>query len=263
MQIQGTTALITGANGGIGEAIATRLKAEGAELVLSARRKDALAPIAEKLGARMVIADLGKREDVDRLAKEAGDVDLLVLNAALPASGEFLAMEESFLDLALDVNLRGPIITAHQLGKGMAARGKGHIVFISSISGKVVSLGTSMYSATKFGMRGFALALREELGQKGVGVSTIFPGFIRDAGMFAKTGVKLPSVVGTRTPDDVADAVAKAIRKDIAEVDVAAFDQRFGAFMAALSPGLVSTIQKNFGGHEVSKQMMDAQRDVK
>ena len=263
MQIEGSVALVTGANGGLGEAIATRLAKEGARLILSGRRKDALEPIADRLGAKMIIADLAKREDVDRLVEEAGQVDIAVLNAALPATGVFIDMDDDFVNRALDVNLRVPIVMAHRFGKQMAARGKGHIVFISSISGKVVSLGGSMYSGTKFGMRGFALALRDELGMSGVGVSTIFPGFIRDAGMFAKTGVKLPSVVGTKSPEDVAAAVHRSIAKNVGEIDVAAFDQRMGAFLAAISPSLVATIQKNFGGHDVSKRMMAAQRDVK
>jgi short-subunit dehydrogenase len=263
MKIDGSVALITGANGGLGEAIATRLAHDGAKLILTGRRKDALEPIAEKLGAKMIIADLAKREDVDRLMAEAGDVDIAVLNAALPATGVFVDMEDEFVNRALDVNLRVPIVMAHRCAKAMAPRGRGHIVFISSMSGKVVSLGASMYSATKFGMRGFALALREELAMSNVGVSTIFPGFISDKGMFKKTGVKLPAVVGTKTSEDVAAAVSRSIAKNISEIDVAAIDQRFGAFLAALSPGLVASIQKNFGGHDVSKQMMAAQRDVK
>ncbi len=263
MQIEGKVALITGANGGLGEAMATRLKKAGASLILSGRRKDALAPVCEKLGAKMIIADLARAEDVKRLHEEAGQVDIAVLNAALPASGLFLEFEEEFVNRALDVNLRVPIVMAHHFGKQMVERGSGHIVFISSISGKVASLGTSMYSATKFGMRGFALALREELAEKGIGVSTLFPGFIRDAGMFAKTGVKLPGVVGTKSPEDVANAVHRCIVKNIGEADVAAFDQRFGALLAALSPTLVAGIQKSFGGHEVSKRMMSAQRDVR
>ena len=263
MKIDGAVALVTGANGGLGEAIAARLKAQGAKLILTGRRKEALEPVCEKLGAKMILADLAQREDVDRLAAEAGQVDILVLNAALPASGIFLEMDEDFLNRALDVNLRVPIVMAHKFGRPMTERKRGHVVFISSISGKVVSLGTSMYSATKFGMRGLALALRAEFAQAGVGVSTIFPGFIRDAGMFAKTGVKLPGVVGTKTPEHVAEAVARSIERNIGEMDVAAFDQRFGAFLAALSPGLVAQIQKSFGGHEVSKQMAAAQKDIR
>ena len=78
-----------------------------------------------------------------------------------------------------------------------------------------------MYSATKFGLRGFALSLREDLRSAGVGVSVVLPGFIRDAGMFADTGVKLPLGVGTKAPEDVADAVLRASSTNRAEVDVA------------------------------------------
>ena len=74
----------------------------------------------------------------------------------------------------------------------MIDRGHGHLVFISSLSGKVASPASSIYSATKFGLRGFALGLREDLAPHGVGVSVVLPGFIRDAGMFAEAAVKLP-----------------------------------------------------------------------
>ncbi|MBS2023535.1 MAG: SDR family NAD(P)-dependent oxidoreductase [Deltaproteobacteria bacterium] len=263
MNLNGATALITGANGGLGEAIATHLSKAGAKLVLTGRRKDALEPIAQKLGAKMIIADLAERKDVERIHAEAGDIDVLVANAALPASGLFLDFEPAFLDRALDVNLRAPIVMAQPFAKKMAERKRGHLVFISSISGKVAALGTTLYSGTKFGMRGFALALREELAYSQVGVSTIFPGFIRDAGMFAKTGVKLPAVMGTRSPDDVGRAVVKAITKDIAEIEVAAFEQRLGSFLAGISPGLVGWMQRQGGGHQLATEMASAQKGIR
>ena len=92
---------------------------------------------------------------------------------------------------------------------------------MSSLAGKAAAPGTSVYAATKFGLRGFALALREDLAAKGVGVSVSCPGFIRDAGMFAESGAKLPPYVGTKRPDDVARAVVKAIEHNRAELDVA------------------------------------------
>jgi short-subunit dehydrogenase len=263
MQIQGSTALVTGANGGLGEAIAAHLKNAGAAVIVTGRRKEALDPVAQRLGARAIVADLAERKDVERLFAEAGAVDILVANAALPASGALLEMDAEFVDRALDVNLRAPIVMAQPFARAMAARKKGHLVFISSISGKVASHGTSLYSATKFGLRGFALALREELAYEGVGVSTIFPGFIRDAGMFAKTGVKLPAVVGTKTPDDVGRAVVRAIEKDLAELEVAAFDQRLGALLGSISPGLVAFLQRKGGGHKVAKQVAAAQKGVR
>src|SRR5581483_7584589 len=113
------------------------------------------------------------------------------------------------IDRALDVNLRAPIVLAHALTPAMVARREGHLVFISSLNGKAATPLTSIYNATKFGLRGFAAALREDLRAEGVGVSTIFPGFISEAGMFAAAGAKLPPGVGTRTPRDVAEATVK------------------------------------------------------
>ena len=108
------------------------------------------------------------------------------------------------------MNLRAPIHLARELAGPMVERGSGHLVFISSLSGKTASPGGSLYSATKFGMRGFALGLREDLVGTGVGVTTVFPGFIRDAGMFHEADTELPEGVGTRTPEQVAAGVIRA-----------------------------------------------------
>ena len=85
------------------------------------------------------------------------------------------------------------------------------LVFVSSLAGKAASVGSSLYSATKFGLRGFAAGLREDLHGSGVGVTVVFPGFVAEAGMFADSGVGLPRWVGTRTPDQVAAAVVRGI----------------------------------------------------
>jgi short-subunit dehydrogenase len=255
----GTSAFVTGANGGLGQAIARALAKAGARIVVSGRRADALKPIADEVGARVIVADLSKREDVDRAIAEAGDVDILVANAALPCTGHLMEFSDEQIDRALDVNLRTPIFMARKLGEGMAQRGRGSIVFISSISGKVANGGSSMYSATKFALRGFSLSLRDDLREAGVGVSTVFPGFIRDAGMFAATGVKLPKGTGTRSPEDVANAVLRAVRKNPAEINVAAFEQSLGAFLAGVSPGLVSALTRAFGGEKIAKQLGAAQ----
>jgi short-subunit dehydrogenase len=255
----GTTAFITGANGGLGQAIARTLAKAGATIVVSGRRADALQPIADELGARVIVADLSKRDEVDRAIAEAGAVDVLVANAALPCTGHLLEFNDEQLDRALDVNLRTPIFMARKLGEGMAQRGRGSIVFISSISGKVAAGGSSMYSATKFALRGFSLALRDDMRASGVGVTTVFPGFIRDAGMFAATGVQLPKGTGTRSPEDVANAVLRAVRKNPAEINVAAFEQSLAGFLAGVSPGFVSALARALGGEKVAKQIGAAQ----
>jgi uncharacterized protein len=260
MQITAATrVLVTGANGGIGQAIARAVHAAGAEVVLTGRRAEALRPLAEAIRARIVVADLAERADVARCMEEAGPIDVLVANAALPSSGPLLEFEPAQIDRALDVNLRAPIMMAHAAAAGMLARGRGQIVFISSISGKVAAPGTSLYSATKFGLRGFSLGLREDLHGTGVGVTTIFPGFIRDAGMFADTGVTLPRGAGTRSPEDVAAAVLLAIRDNRAEITVAAIEQSLGALLAGISHPLVASIQRTLGGGKVAKAIGAAQ----
>ena len=255
----GTRALVTGANGGLGSAIARALHAAGASLVVTGRRAEALEPLATALGARVVVADLADRAQVARCMEEAGPIDVLVANAALPASGPLMEYDLEQIDRALDVNLRTPIAMARAAVGGMLARGRGHIVFISSISGKIAAPGTSMYSATKFGLRGFALGLREDLHGTGVGVTTIFPGFIRDAGMFADTKVTLPPGGGTRSPEQVAAAVLRGIRDNRAEITVASFEQSFGAVLAGLSHPLVARMQRMVGGAAIAKRIATAQ----
>jgi short-subunit dehydrogenase len=255
-----STALVTGANGGIGQAIARALHRAGARVIVSGRRADALRSIADEVGARVIVADLEKRADVTRLAAEAGEVDVLVANAALPASGPLLEFTEEQIERAIEVNLRAPIVLAWRLAPGMVARRRGQIVLVSSLAGKVASPGTSLYSATKFGLRGFALGLREDLRPAGVGVTAVYPGFIRDAGMFAESRVQLPPGVGTRSPEDVADAVLRAVRDDPAEIDVASFEQRFGALLAAVSPAFASRVQGALGAAALSHAVGEGQR---
>lgn len=254
------TVLLTGASGGIGHAIARTLAARGAELLLTGRRAEVLEPLAQEVRGRALAADLAERDAVARLAAAAGEVDILIANAALPASGRVDDYAPEQIDRALDVNLRAPIQLAKLLSEGMVRRGRGHIVFISSLSGKAASPGGALYSATKFGMRGFALSLREDLRAAGVGVSTIFPGFIRDAGMFAAARVELPKGVGTRTPDDVAAAVVRAIERNRAEVDVAPLSLRAGAAIAGLAPELAATMTRGMGGRRVADSLADGQR---
>lgn len=242
MELSGKTALLTGATGGIGHAIARRLHAAGARLVLTGRRTDVLEPLAAELAARSLAVDLAEPAEVARLASECADVDVLVANAALPASGDLLSFSVEQLDRALQVNLRAPMVLAREIGERMAARGSGHLVFISSLSGKSGTSRSSVYSATKFGLRGFGQGLREDLLPRGVGVSVIFPGFVRDAGMFADAGTKLPPLVGTSSPEQVADAVVGAIARNRGEVDVAPVQMRLATRFAAVAPGLAATL---------------------
>jgi short-subunit dehydrogenase len=143
----------------------------------------------------------------------------------------------------------------------MLERGRGHLVFMSSIAGKTAVPGDSLYHATKYGLRGFAAGLRADVHGTGVGVSCVFPGFIRDAGIFADSKVKLPIGAGTRSPQDVARGVARAIERDRGEVDVAPVAQRAGVVLSALSPELTARTVRLLGGREIARQMGDALQD--
>jgi len=255
MQIAGTTVLLTGATGGIGQAIARDLSGRGAKLILTGRRTDVLEPLASELDARALAVDLSDAADVDRLLGEAGDVDILVANAALPGAGALDTYSVEQIDRALDVNLRVPIVMAHALAPKMASRGGGHLLFVSSLSGKAASPESTLYNATKFGLRGFALALRAELRDSGVGVSVVCPGFIREAGMFAEAGVKLPRGVGTRSPEDVARAVARAIERNRGEVDVAPLSLRVGATFANVAPEFSANFTRRTGSDKIATEL--------
>lgn len=263
MDIAGSRALVTGATGGIGAAIARRLHGRGATVLLSGRQGDVLEQLRDELGERAeaLVADLADREAVAALSERAGRVDVLVANAALPASGALDSFAPEEIDRALDVNLRAPIVLAHALTPAMAERGRGHVVLISSLAGKASSPGSSMYSASKFGLRGFAQGLHEDLRAAGVGVTTVFPGFIRDAGMFHESGAKLPRFVGMPTPADVADGVVKGIERRKLEVDVAPIGLKVGTALAGLAPQAMLALQRRFGSHEISAVIARGQAD--
>lgn len=261
IDLRGSRALVTGATGGLGQAIARLLADEGAELVLSGRRVDVLEPLAAELGAQAVVADLESLAEVDRLMQEAGPIDVLVANAALPTNGDLLEYTPEQLARALTVNLHAPIAMARTAGLGMVERGRGHIVLIGSMSGKVASIDSSLYNATKFGLRGFALGFRQDLAGRGVGVSIVEPGFVREAGMFVESGAKLPPGVRTVTPEQVASGVARAIRRDKAEVVVAPIELRAGGAVGALLPELGAKIQDMGGAAKLAGRMAEGQRD--
>jgi short-subunit dehydrogenase len=259
VRLAGARVLLTGASGGIGSAIARRLSAEGSRLLLTGRRGDALTALAEQLDAQAIISDLASRAEVEQLLAGAGEIDVLIANAALPVTGRFEVFSGEEIDRALEVNLRAPIALARGVLPAMTARGSGHLVFIGSLSGKTATGGSSLYNATKFGLRGFALALRQELAGAGIGVSLVAPGFVREAGMYARTEIKLPFGVTTRTPDQVADAVVRAIVDDRGEIEVASLSMRLGADFANLAPSLALRVGRALGSERLAREFAERQ----
>jgi short-subunit dehydrogenase len=261
VNVGGRTVLLTGATGGLGHAIARRLRAAGAQLVLTGRRSEVLEALAAETGGLTVAVDLSDPVAVQGLADACADVDILVANAGLPGSGQLSSFSVEELDRALAVNLRAPMVLARLLGERMVARRSGHMVFMSSLAGKVGPPRGSIYAATKFGLRGFAQSLREDLRPSGVGVSAIFPGFVRDAGLFHDSGAQVPPWVGTVTPGEVAEAVLRAIEENRGEVDVAPLGLKAGTKVAGLAPELAASVQRRLGGHRIAEQHVVGQAD--
>jgi uncharacterized protein len=262
VRVEGSSVLLTGASGGIGKAIARALGEQGARVALTARRGEVLDELCRELGGALtpLPADLAEHGAPAELAERAGEVDVLVANAALPAAGQVDDFTPEEIDRALNVNLRAPVQLTRLLLPGMVERRRGHLVFVSSLSGKAASPGSALYSAAKFGLRGFAAGVREDLVGTGVGVTVVFPGFIRDSGMFADSGVKLRKGVGTKTPQDVAEAVIRGIERDKDEIDVAPLGLRLGVKLSELSPRIAARVQRRLGAAELGQELADAHR---
>src|SRR4051794_37167572 len=217
------------------------MAARGSRMILSSRKGPELDELAESLpgeGHQTIVTDLADEGAALQLVAEAGEIDVLVANAGLPASGRLDGFSPDEVGRALRGNLESPVRMTGELLPGWQERDSGHFVYVSSTSGFIATPRASLYAATKFGLRGFALNLREDLRHTGIGVSVITPGAIRDAGMFAESGAADPPGVGTGSPEGVAKAVITSIERDRGEISVGTRRQRFLARFAMIAPEL-------------------------
>ena len=245
MNLSAKTILVTGATGGLGRAISAELADRGATVVLSSRKPQELEALASELpgdGHRFAVADLAEPGAGERLVAGAGEIDGIVLNAGDRAHGPVDELPAEQIERVIRVNLEVPVQMTRAVSPTLRARGEGHLVFIASLAGKAAARRHILYGATKAGLRAFALSLRQDLARDGVGVSVVNPGFIRDAGMFAQSGAKPPMNLGTSSPQEVGAAVADAIEKDKAELDVAPLRQRELANFALRFPHAAARI---------------------
>lgn len=257
--LAGARALVTGATGGLGQAISRELAARSCSVLVTGRREESLELLVTELGppARWLVADLTSVRAARDLLTLAGPVDILVANAGVEVPDALRDLGDSELEEAVLINLLAPLALAREAIGPMLERGQGHIVFISSVAGLLASSGNGpVYTATKWGLRGLGLALRQELHGTGVGVSTIFPGPLRDAGMFARTGVTLPRGAGTSSPTDFARAVTRAIERGRAEVRVATGSVRVSAALGGVAPVLVGDLARLAGAGRVREEML-------
>ena len=185
--LEGKTALVTGATGGIGEAIARALHAQGATVSLSGTRAEKLEALAADLGERVFVtpANLSDRDAVDALLPAAeekmGSVDILVNNAGITRDNIFMRMKDEEWDQVLEVNLTSGFRLCRAAIKGMMKRRSGRIIGITSVVGVTGNPGQVNYAAAKAGMIGMYKSLAREVASRNITVNTIAPGFIETA----------------------------------------------------------------------------------
>ncbi len=217
--LTGKGALVTGASGGIGEAIAVALHAQGASIALSGTRRGKLEELATRLGARVHIlpCDLHDRTQVAALVPQAeaqlGQLDILVNNAGVTKDNLFMRMRDDEWDSVLAVNLTAAFTLCRAALRNMMRRRYGRIVNISSISGVVGNPGQGNYAASKAGLVGMTKALAREVASRGITANCVSPGFIETAMTSGLAEKQVEAIAGTipsgvfGKPEDIAAAV--------------------------------------------------------
>ncbi len=265
-------ALVTGASRGIGPFIARSLAEAGYSLVLTGRSASELEALADDLKAKgttavALPADLTVAEDVETLVRtaerEVGRVDVLVNNAGGDPQREFDDMTWAENDAIFQLNVIAPMRLTHLLLRGMLERGRGHIVNISSIAGRVGFPYTEAYAAAKDGLMGFTRVLRNDYRSRGVSASVVVLGAIRDAGQGQRTadqlGMKMP-VMGTSPAKAVGKAVVAAIEKDRAEIVVMPGPGRLIKALMDLLPSMGPAMNQATGANTTMRSVIEFRR---
>jgi len=243
MDLNGSVALVTGASRGIGRATARALHARGVAVGLVARSGDELEQLADELGPRTAVAtaDVSDRAQVERAVAEVtavvGPVDLLVNNAGIGAYAAVLEESAETPERLMQVNYLGTVHPTLAVLGGMAARGRGHIVNVASIAGRVGAPFEAAYSASKFAVVGWSEALAAEVDALGIRVSLVNPGPVSTSFTAARGVPFQRSVPRPVSAERVAAAVVRAIEHDHFEQTIPRW-LRVGPIVRALAPGL-------------------------
>jgi hypothetical protein len=238
--------VVTGASSGIGAAIARELAQRDWQLVLLARREDRLRALAEELGAEYEPCDVGRRDEVERVAAKVSarhpQLQLLVNNAGIPGRAAFATIDLERLEEVLRVNYLGSVWCLRAFLPALAAAGRADVVNIVSVAGAVALGPAGPYSASKHAQLAFSRSTTVELRPRGIHVHTVNPGFVETEGFPQATRLRSALlrrlVVG---PEHIAQHVVKVIERDQRETFVPRW-YRIPAIVQALAPSLVARI---------------------
>ena len=250
MLLAGAVALVTGASSGIGAATAVALNHAGTRLIITGRDTERLHAVATRTRATALPADLTEPDGPDRLVKSAlaaaGRVDLLICNAGAGWSGPIGDMPADKAAELVTLNLVAPVQLARLLAPGMAERGSGRLVFVSSIAGMTGVRREAVYAATKAGLNCLAESLGYELAGLGIGVSVVLPGVV-DTPFFRRRGRPYDRRVPVPIPAErVARAIVMAAERDLETVYVPGW-LRFPAWLHGAAPGTFRLLARRFG----------------
>ncbi|TQC46437.1 SDR family NAD(P)-dependent oxidoreductase [Rhodococcus sp. WS4] len=268
-RLQRRVALVTGASGGLGRVLALALAREGVDVAASGRRVDRLTDVVGELRALGVraeavpgdLTDPGQVESLITRAEAAiGPLDLLVNNAGVENVSAFTRLDPAELTAMVEVNLTAPLLLTRRVVPGMLDRGRGHVVFISSLAGKIGPAYCAPYAATKAGLIGLTESLRAEYAGSPVGFSVVCPGFIAGDGMYQRMterGIRSNRITGETSTEKVAATVIRAIRRDRPEVVESGAPIRPLLALAQLAPGLVERVALRLGTTAMFRRLIE------
>jgi short-subunit dehydrogenase len=246
-RLKGMVVLLTGGSRGIGPIVAEALAKRGANIALAARSKNGVDNVAirlRKIGTNTLTMPIDLEQSAQRerlvadVLREFGKIDILINNAGLETEGAYAELSWPSIQETIEVNLIAPMALTRLVLPAMLERKSGHIVNIASIAAKSGAPYAATYSGTKAGLAEWTRALRLELANSGVHFSTIFPGYVREVGMFAKFGMRSPWLVGSCSPCQIAEAVLHAIEKGKAERIINSRPLRYSFMLNELSPAI-------------------------
>lgn len=249
MRLVDAVVLVTGASSGIGAATAIRFAAAGARLIVTGRNEERLREIAARTGATPVAADLAEPGGAELLVEKAlaaeDRVDVLVCNAGAGWAGPIGELSGTKASELVSVNLLAPVHLARLLAPGMAERGSGRLVFVSSIAGATGVRNEAVYAATKAGLNYLAESLSYELAGTGVGVSVVLPGVV-DTPFFSRRGQPYERRRPVAIPAErVARAIVRAVALDLDVIYVPAW-LRFPAWLHGFAPRTFRRVAARF-----------------
>lgn len=256
IDLGGARVLVTGAGRGIGRATATAFAARGARVALADLDRTAVEDAASGLGTAHVL-DVRSRASWQACVAEVGPIDVLVNNAGVMPVGGFLDESDATGEMTIDVNVWGPIHGMRAVVPGMIERGRGHVVNVASLAGKIAIPGLAVYNASKYAAVGLSAAARLEFVDHGVSVSAVLPSAVRTT---LTSGIPLGKGLPTVDPEDIADAIVRTVRTRRAETPVPGYLAALDLGLAVAPERLMRVIRRAVGGERALTRVDPAAR---